>query len=43
MIQLALPFSGGSSGGPVFNGYGEVMGIAAMTVSDGTPSVLLFR
>lgn len=37
MIQLALPFSGGSSGGPVFNAYGEVMGIAAMTVSDGTP------
>jgi Flp pilus assembly protein TadD len=37
MIQLALHFSGGSSGGPVFNAYGEVMGIAAMTVSDGTP------
>ena len=37
MIQLSVPFSAGSSGGPVFNEQGEVIGIAAMVVNDGKP------
>ena len=37
MIQLSIPFSAGSSGGPVFNPYGEVIGVAAMVVNDGKP------
>jgi Tfp pilus assembly protein PilF len=37
MLQVALSFSGGSSGGPIFNQYGEVIGLAAMVVNDGKP------
>jgi S1-C subfamily serine protease len=37
MIQLDLSFSSGSSGAPVFNQSGEVIGVASMTVSDGRP------
>lgn len=37
MIQLSLPLLPGSSGGPIFNVHGEVIGIAAMIVSDGSP------
>ena len=37
MIQLSLSLLPGSSGGPIFNVYGEVIGMAAMVISDGSP------
>ncbi len=37
MMQLTLPFLAGSSGGPIFNIYGEAIGIATMIISDGKP------
>ena len=37
MIQVTAPFSEGSSGGPVFNKFGEVIGIAAFVLRDAEP------
>jgi len=36
MIEITIPLAAGSSGGPLFNQYGEVIGIATSIVTDVT-------
>ena len=35
ILQISAPISQGSSGGPLFNSYGEVIGVATMVSSEG--------
>ncbi len=35
MLQISAPISQGSSGGPLFNSYGQVIGVATMVASQG--------
>src|SRR5690606_4902909 len=35
ILQISAPISQGSSGGPLFNSFGEVIGVATMVSSEG--------